>query len=426
MDRFGWSALRYRPFQLFLLAMFAANVGGFIYIAALGWFVLTLTGSAAAVGVAYAANGIPQLLLTIHAGVFTDRVGARAMVALGIGCAGLAMILAAGVTLLPAPPFELIVLAAGLAGAGYALAGPGSLSIVSELVPPADMSSSVALNWLQLNVARIAGGLGAGLVLTLGSPAIALALAGVLNGAPALIILTLRLREDSATRLAVSASSLLRPVIEALSYARRFPTLAVVVLLAAAPGAIGLSYIYLLPIAAKELGIGADGLGSLIAASGVGGLVTGLALESVQRRWGHGRALFAGLGMAAAALIGFGFASSPVAALLLLPFVGGGFAMYAAATGTLIQALAPARLRGRLVGLFATLYWGLLPVGSILGGAMALVSSGRSAVLVTGMLLAAVAFVAFLARPQLLTLKVEPDGLTLSGDLRGTGVEAAD
>jgi MFS family permease len=165
--------------------MFAANVGGFIYIAALGWFVLTLTGSPAAVGVAYAANGIPQLLLTIHAGVFTDRVGARAMVALGIGCAGLAMILAAAVTLLPAPPLELIVLAAGLAGAGYAVAGPGSLSIVSELVPPAEMSSSVALNWLQLNVARIAGGVGGGLVLTLGSPAIALALAGILNGAPA-------------------------------------------------------------------------------------------------------------------------------------------------------------------------------------------------------------------------------------------------
>jgi predicted MFS family arabinose efflux permease len=223
----------------------------------------------------------------------------------------------------------------------------------------------------------------------------------------------------------VPASSLLRPVIEALSYARRFPTLAVVVLLAAAPGAIGLSYIYLLPIAARDLGIGADGLGSLIAASGVGGLVTGLALEVVQRRWGHGRALFAGLGMAAAALIAFGFASSPVAALLLLPFVGGGFAMYAAATGTLIQALAPARLRGRLVGLFATLYWGLLPVGSILGGAIAQLSSGRTAVLVTGVLLAAVALLAFLARPQLLTLKVEPDGVTLTGDLRGTGVEPA-
>jgi predicted MFS family arabinose efflux permease len=299
------------------------------------------------------------------------------------------------------------------------------MSIVSELVPPDAMSSSVALNWLQLNIARIVGGLLGGSVLALGSPAAAFGLAGFLNAAPAAIVLTLRLREGAADRLAVPASSLLRPVVEALAYARRYPTLAVIVLLAAAPGAIGLSYIFMLPIAAKELGIGADGLGNLIAASGVGGLVTGIGLESLQRRWGHGRAVFLGLGLAAVALIAFGFAPTPIVALVLLPFVGAGFAMYAAATGTLIQALAPARLRGRLVGLFAALYWGLIPVGSIFGGAVAQVTSGRTAVLVTGVLLAVVALVAFLLRPQVLTLKVEPDGLSLSGDLRGTGVVAA-
>ena len=75
------------------------------------------------------------------------------------------------------------------------------------------------------------------------------------------------------------ASSLLRPVVEALAYTRRFPTLAVIVLLAAAPGAIGLAYVYLLPTAAAELGIGAEGLGNLIAATGIGGLIAGLFLD---------------------------------------------------------------------------------------------------------------------------------------------------
>jgi MFS family permease len=286
IDRFGWSALRYRPFQLFLVAMFTANVGGFIYIAALGWFVLGLTGSAGAVGLAYAANGIPQLLLQIHAGVFTDRVGARTMVAIGIGSAGAAMVLGGVVAALPDPSFALIVVVAALAGTGYALGGPGSLSIVSELVPPDAMSSSVALNWLQLNVARVAGGVIAGAALALGSPSVALVVAGVLNAAPALLVLALRLRSDAGARTTVPASSLLRPVVEALAYTRRFPTLAVIVLLAAAPGAIGLAYIYLLPTAAAELGIGAEGLGNLIAATGVGGLIAGLFLESLQRRWG--------------------------------------------------------------------------------------------------------------------------------------------
>jgi MFS family permease len=285
------------------------------------------------------------------------------------------------------------------------------------------MSSSVALNWLLMSVARIVGGLLGGLILALGSPGLAFVVAGVLNTAPALALLTMRLRPGSATRLVGPASALLRPILEAFGYARRFPTLGVIVLLAAAPGAVGLSYIFLLPVAATELGIGADGLGGLIAASGVGGLISGLGLESLQRRFGHGRAVFAGLGIASTAMMAFGLAPNALTAVVLLGCVGGGFAMYAAATSTLVQALAPARLRGRMIGLFATLYWGLLPLGSIVGGQIAQLSSGRTAVMVTGALLALIAVVALIARPQVSTLKVRRDGLSVSGDLRGTGVE---
>src|SRR5206468_4924267 len=133
LDRFGWSALRHRPFQVFFLAMFAVNAGGFVYVTALGWFVLERTGSAAAVGLAYTANGVPQLLLTMHAGLFTDRIGARRMVAVGIGGAGAGMAVLGLVALLPNSPFALVLAGAALAGGGYALAGPGSISIVSDL-----------------------------------------------------------------------------------------------------------------------------------------------------------------------------------------------------------------------------------------------------------------------------------------------------
>jgi MFS family permease len=418
----GWGAMRYRPFQIFFGGMFAANTGGFVYVAALGWYVLQLTGSPAAVGLAYAANGLPQLLLTVHAGLFTDRYGARPMVAIGIGAAGILMIVEGLVTLIPNAPFDLILLAAAGCGAAYAVGGPGSMSIVSELVPPEAMSSSMALNWLQLNIARIAGGLLGGLLLAMTSPALAFAVAGILNAAPALAILTLKVRPDSASRL-VGPSSMLRPIVEAFRYAWRYPTLGVIVLLAAAPGAIGLSYIFLLSTAASELGIGANGLGKLIAASGVGGLIAGVALESIQRRFGHGRTLFFGLGLASVALIVFGFAPNALVAIVTLPFVGAGFVTYAAATATLIQAMSPARLRGRMVGLFATLYWGLLPVGGIVGGAIAQVTSGRTAIMTMGFLMAACAAVTLVARRQIVTLQVRADGLSLTGDLDGTGVE---
>jgi len=327
--------------------------------------------------------------------------------------------------LLPNSPFALVLAGAALAGGGYALAGPGSISIVSDLVPPDAMSSAVALNWLQQSVARITGGLLGGLLLALGSPAAAFFTAGLLNALPAVVVLAIRIRSDAAARLAIPASALLRPVIEAFGYTRRFPTLGVIVLLAAAPGTIGLSYIFLLPVAAAELGIGSEGLGNLIAATGVGGLLAGLVLESVQRRFGHGRVLFTGILVSAAALIAFGFAPNALAAIVLLALVGGGFATYAAATSTLIQALAPPRLRGRLIGLFATLYWGLLPVGSLLGGAVAQATSGRVAVLLIGVALGLIAIASLLARRQIATLRIAPNGLTVRGDLRGTGATPA-
>ena len=285
-DRLGWSALRFGAFQRFFLAMFGTNAGGFHYVAAVGWYSLELTGSPAAVGVAYAANGIPQLLLTIHAGVFADRIGARPMLVIGLATVGVVLITLGLLALGQDLPFEALVVSAVLVGAGYAIASPGSLSIVSELVPPSAVSSAIALNWFSVSLSRVIGGLLAGFLLATTSAAVAFIVAGVLNLVPALVMLVLKLRPESSTRLVAPASALVRPIPETFGYLRRFPTLGVIVLLSAAPGAVGLSYIFLLPTAAVELGIGAEGLGNLLAATGVGGLVTGLTLESMQRRFG--------------------------------------------------------------------------------------------------------------------------------------------
>ena len=82
LDRVGWTALGYAPFRWFLAAMLASTSANFVYYAALGWYVLEVTGSPAAVGFAFTAAGLPILFLTPHAGVLTDRLGARRMLSL--------------------------------------------------------------------------------------------------------------------------------------------------------------------------------------------------------------------------------------------------------------------------------------------------------------------------------------------------------
>lgn len=54
-----------------------------------------------------------------------------------------------------------------------------------------------------------------------------------------------------------------------------------------------------------------------------------------------------------------------------LAVLGGCQVLYYATTNTLIQVLAPARLRGRVMSLYILPSWGLIPVGNVLAGVVA-------------------------------------------------------
>ena len=423
LERVGWSALGYQPFRVFLGAMLASTSGNFMYFAALGWYVLAATDSAAAVGLTFTASGLPILFLSTYAGVLTDRFGTRAML-LWSFVAMMAFTLAmAGSAASGAVPFALIVVLAFGFGVAQAIGAPASVAIVTELVPAPAVSSATALNFLHMNAARIAGGLAGGLLLAAFTPAVTFVVAALLLAVP--IVMMTRLRVEGPPRAeGRTRSALLGPLVEAIRYAAAYPTLGVLMLLTIAPGAIGLTYTFMLPVAAVELGIGAGGLGILMAAAGIGGLVAGLSLESVQRRIGHGRAVIGGLIGASIGLIGFGVLPGLPLAVAALGLAGASFLTYGAASVTLTQALAPARMRGRMVSLFATVYWGMMPIGSLFVGVVAQATTARIAISLCGVGLAAAAALAFVVRPQIATLAVARDGRSVSGDLEGSGASA--
>jgi len=403
--------------------MLVSTSGNFVYYAALGWYILELTGSAAAVGFAFTMSGLPILVLTPHAGVLTDRLGARRMLLLSLVAMAIATSAQAVLAVGGAPSFAVVVVLAFGLGVAQTIGAPASVSIVNELVPPAAVSSATVLNFLHMNVARIIGGLLGGLLLATTTSAVTFVAATVLFVLPVALMAQVRTTEvdplDQRPRAA-----LIGPLVEAFRYATNHPTLGVLIILSIVPGAIGLSYIFMLPVAAVELGIGAGGLGILMAAAGVGGLVAGLSLESIQRRIGHGRALFGGMFGAAAGLTAFGLVPGAPLAIATLTIVGASFLTFASATVTLTQALAPARLRGRLVSLFATLYWGMMPIGALVVGLVAEATTARAAIALCGIGIAIATGAALFARPQIATLAVGRDGLTLSGNLRGSGAES--
>ena len=117
LERFGFNALGYRPFRTFFLANFVGNSSWFVFNAGFGWLVLVMTGSAATVGLAFFVTGLPAMLLTLHAGLLTDRFGARPLVAISFALTGLIMI-AFGLLALSFP-LPLWVVLAVRAGPGH-------------------------------------------------------------------------------------------------------------------------------------------------------------------------------------------------------------------------------------------------------------------------------------------------------------------
>jgi predicted MFS family arabinose efflux permease len=296
------------------------------------------------------------------------------------------------------------------------------MSIVNDLVPPSAVSSATVLNFLHMNVSRIIGGLLSGLILATTTTALAFFIAAILFAVPIAMLFLVRTRA-AQPREERRGAGFLGPLLEAIRYARTHPTLGVLIALAIAPGVIGISYVFMLPVAAEELGIGAAGLGALTVAVGIGGLVAGVSLETIQRRIGHGRAVFGGVFGAAIGLTAFGLVPGAPLAIAVLPIVGASFLTFAAATLTLTQAISPARLRGRMVSLFATLYWGMMPIGAVIVGLVAEQIGARPALTLCGIGLAVAGAMALFVRPQIATLAVGRDGVTLSGDLHGSGAE---
>ena len=408
LQRFGLHALAHGPFRRFFAANFFTNASWFVYNAAFGWLVLKLTGSPATVGFAYFVSGLPFLLLTLHAGLLTDRFGARPLIVWSFVLTGGFMFALGALALVPDAPLPLVIGLAFLSGCTQTLGGPAYIAIVNDLVPSTAVSSGVALTFLGFNIGRISGGLLGGLLVAVWPSGWALIAAAVLQAAPALAIW--RIRTPAPEGRPAGGGALFRPLLEAAQYGLRSSSLGVVLPLAVAPGMLGLSYSYLLPVAAEEFAVGAEGLGIFLAVTGVGGLVAGLVAEGVMRVVGHGSMVFVGLAMAALGMVVFGLAPVPGVAAASMAFVGAGLLIFGASSLSVVQALSPPSLRGRLTSLFTFLYWGMMPVGGLLGGAVAEFTSARFAMTAFGLSILVAGLLAFVARRSLARVRIDGQG----------------
>ena len=379
-------ALESRTYRWFLFAGAILTIGGFMQQTALGWLVLVLTNSPALLGLAGAVTGVPTLFLAAFAGVLADRTDRRRLLlATYLFSAGVAFVLAALTTTGLIQYWHILVLAF-LAGLAFTVQMPAAQAVVSTIVPRRSLGNAIALNAAQYNFLRILAPALAGLFIASGALALGFWVQAVAFVVVAIIIGRLTIPSDHLVNRVHAA--MWRDLRDGIRYVGSNRILLTLVLLPAVPALLILNYITFIPLYARDiLDIGPAGLGLMSGAIGVGASIGAISLATLRPSGGSGRLVLGALGILGSALIVFATSTSLPVSLLALVVMGAMQPSYYATTNTLIQILAPARLRGRILSLYTLTSIGLIPVANLVGGALA-ERIGVEAVLSAGGILA--------------------------------------
>ena len=129
----------------------------------------------------------------------------------------------------------------------------------------------------------------------------------------------------------------------------------------------------ILVFAVRELGLRPGVIGLVFSVSSVGYLVGALFANRVSRRYGVGPAIIIGaLGSTSILLLAIAPTSNPIPFLIAgLGISSIGIPIYNITQVSFRQAITPERIQGRMNSVMRFIVWGVMPLGSLLGGAIA-------------------------------------------------------
>jgi MFS family permease len=134
----------------------------------------------------------------------------------------------------------------------------------------------------------------------------------------------------------------------------------------------GLQYSVFLPVFAKDiLNSGARGFGLLMSFAGVGAVLGALHFAAKTDYKGLARWIAVTSATCAVCLVAFSQSRLFWLSSAVLLVVGFAATSQMAATNTLIQNRVPDELRGRVMAVYATMFMGIQPVGSLIAGGVA-------------------------------------------------------
>lgn len=379
-------SLKHTDFRLYFLGQSASMVGRWVQQIGLSWLIFRISGSPMLLGAVFFLTQAPALVLAPLAGAWADRYDRRRIVLIVQALMALQAFLFSALYYLGKIDESYVLLMAVSLGVLNSIDVPARLSMVGQLIPdPADLSNAIALNAFVTNCARFIGPSIGGLLLEFAS-----------EGACFLVTGVTFFLAFFAVLFAKTSSRVLRKeeenggLSEGIRYAAHDIAIRNLVGNVGVTNLMTACYIALMPAFVEDVYASSPRLvGYMLGAAGIGALLGAAVLASRRSTTGMTGMVRAACVVGPIALFAFAWTDVLMMGLFLLSCVGLCVVITNAATNTILQVIAPDRLRGRVLALHVSATQGMAAVGGLSAGALAELLGAASTIAISAAMLLA-------------------------------------
>ncbi len=374
-------------FRLYLTGAAFSRIGDNMESVTRSWLVWELTGSPFWLGFMVFCHWIPNTTLSLFAGVLADRVDNRKLILFSeslylISALGIGLLTLAGLIQV----WEIAVLLV-VHGMASAISNPSRQVFVHDMVGRDRLMSAVSLNNSLFQTMQFVGPALAGTLIA----SVGVGTAYMINTTafvPAMITLALiRVAKQHRQTGQVSA---LTSTVEGFRHVRENRVLLSLLALTTLPALfIGESISAMMPIFATQvLGVGAQGMGFLLSANGLGAIAAAVFISYLGSLRRKGALIVAASLAYALLLIVFSGSTWYLLSLIVLVAIGAASVTSGTLINTSLQLAAPDQLRGRVMGLHSLGTLGVRSFNGPLIGSFASAIGAPLAVAVLGVVVA--------------------------------------
>jgi MFS family permease len=293
----------------------------------------------------------------------------------------------------------MIIVMSFLLGIANAFDAPARQAFVVELVQREDMVNAIALNGTMFNASVVVGPAVAGLTYAAFGPGWCFTINAI--SFIAVIVALLLMRMVPFKRVVTTISNI-NQLKEGLRFTLANKVLVTLIINIGMVNLLSNGMMTLLPAWAVEVlhgDVTTNGL--LVSARGIGALIGGLSIAALSTYRIKGRLWLYGSFISPILMIIFALMRWLPASLIMLSLVGLGFMLVGNVSNSLVQTQTSDELRGRVMGIYTLVMFGVMPIGSLISGVVADRIGETTTIIISAVILLVVTTIIRLTNPEI-------------------------